>query len=192
MMMDIINTDFLPVDGTAIGDAINFCLEKMGKENQRNAVIVLVTDGENTHGSDPEQALKKAKEAGTKIFTIGIGTPGGAQIPDGVDEKGQPRVKMYHGEPVVTKLDEEFLKKVATETGGTYYSTQSSQALLQAYTDISRLTKMAHTEKKKKMKYQEFYLWLALPALGLLVPELFYGYLLVWLRARKARKNAAA
>jgi len=192
MMMDIINTDFLPVDGTAIGDAINFCLEKMGKENQRNGIIVLVTDGENTHGSDPEQALKKAKEAGTKIFTIGIGTPGGAQIPDGVDEKGAPRVKMYNGQPVVTKLDEEFLKKVASETGGVYYSTQSSQALVNAYGDISRLTKVAHTEKKKKMKYQEFYIWLALPALGLLVLELFYGYLLSWLRARKAQKNATA
>jgi Ca-activated chloride channel homolog len=190
MMMDIINTDFLPVDGTAIGDAINFTLEKIGKENQRNAVIVLVTDGENNRGSDPEQALKKAKEAGTKIYTIGIGTPGGAQIPDGVDEKGAPRVKLYNGEPVVTKLDEEFLKKAASETGGTYYATQSSQALLQAYGDIGRLTKTAHTEKKKKMKYQEFYLWLALPALVLLVMELFYGYLLAWLLARRVKKHA--
>ncbi|NTV52687.1 MAG: VWA domain-containing protein, partial [Candidatus Firestonebacteria bacterium] len=173
MMMDIINTDFLPVDGTAIGDAINFSLDKIGKENQKNAVLVLVTDGENTRGSDPEQALKKAKEAGTKIYTIGIGTPGGAQIPDGTDEKGQPRVKLYNGAPVVTKLDEVFLKKAAEETGGVYYSTASSQALLQAYADISRLTKTTHTEKKKKMKYQEFYLWAALPALVLLILEFF-------------------
>jgi Ca-activated chloride channel family protein len=192
MMMDIINTDFLPVDGTAIGDALNFSLEKIGKENQKNAVIILVTDGENTRGLDPEQALKKVKEAGAKIFTIGIGSPGGAQIPDGVDEKGQPRFKQYNGAPVVTKLDETFLKKAAEETGGRYYSTQSSQALQQAYAEIGHLTKTSHTEKKKKMRYQEFYLWLALPALVLLVLELFYGYLLAWLRTRRARKNAAA
>jgi Ca-activated chloride channel family protein len=185
MMMDIINTSFLPMDGTAIGDAINFTLAKIGKENQKNAVIVLVTDGENTRGTDPKEAIKKAKEAGTKIYTIGIGTPGGAQIPDGVDEKNQPKVIMYDGQPVVTKLDEELLKTIAAETGGKYFQTQSSDALLQAYADISRLTKSAHTEKKKKMKYREYYIWLAIPALLFLILELFYGFFLAWLQSRK-------
>ncbi len=194
MMMDIINTDFLPLDGTAIGDAINFTLEKIGKENQKNAVIVLVTDGENTRGSDPKEALKKAKDAGTKIFTIGIGTPGGAQIPDGNDEKGQPKVKMFGGEPVVTKLDEELLKLIASETGGKFYQTQTSEALMQAYADISRLTKSAHTEKKRKMKYQEYYTWFAIPGLLLLAFEQFMAFFLVWgqaLRLAVQQKKAA-
>lgn len=171
MMVDIINTDFLPVDGTALGDALTFALDKIGAADRKGAVIVLMTDGENTRGGPPLEAAKKAKEAGTRVYTIGIGTPGGAQIPDGVDAQGRPTVKMYQGEPVVTKLDEEILKQIAAETGGRYYYATTGQALLDAYAEIGRLTKTAHEEKKKRYRYQEKYLWVLVPALILLLFE---------------------
>jgi Ca-activated chloride channel homolog len=165
MMVDIINTDFLPVDGTALGDALAFALDKIGAADRKGAVIVLLTDGENTRGAPPLEAAKKAKEAGTRVYTVGIGTPGGAQIPDGVDAQGRPKVKMYQGAPVVTKLDEDLLRQIADETGGKYFYAQTSQALLSAYGEISRLTKTAHEEKKQRFRYQERYLWPLVPAL---------------------------
>ncbi len=171
MMVDIINTDFLPVDGTALGDALAFALDKIGAAERKGSVIVLMTDGENTRGGPPLEAAKKAKEAGARVYTIGIGTAGGAQIPDGVDAQGRPKVKMYQGEPVVTKLDEEVLKQIAAETGGKYFYASTAQALLDAYAEIDRLTKTAHEEKKTRYRYQERYLWVLVPALLLLLFE---------------------
>jgi Ca-activated chloride channel homolog len=175
MMVDIINTDFLPLDGTALGDALSFALEKIGKADQQGAVIILLTDGENTRGQDPLAAAAQAKAAGVRVYTVGIGTPGGATIPDGADAAGRPKVKMYQGRPVVTKLDEETLKRIAEQTGGKYYFAQSSQALLAAYADISQLTKAAHSETKQTFKYRELYLWPLLAGLLCLLFDTFAG-----------------
>lgn len=175
MMMDIVSTVFLPVDGTALGDAIQFTLDRIGKQSQADAVLILLTDGENTRGRDPLEAAKKAKAARTRIYTIGIGTPQGARIPDGADELGRPRFRMYQGEPVVTKLDEDTLKAIASETGGKYFSVSTSEALAQAYEEISRLTKSLHAETKKKYRYQEYFAWLAVPGLLCLLLETVLG-----------------
>lgn len=175
MMVDIINTDFLPVDGTALGDALNYALNKIGAEERKRAVIVLLTDGENTKGGDPLEAAIRAKTAGTKVYTVGIGTPEGTTIPDGIDEAGRPKVKMYQGQPVVTKLDEETLQRIADETGGRYYPARSSEGLLQAYQEISRLTKTTHTEKRKTFKYREYFVWLLVPGLLLVLADAGFG-----------------
>ncbi len=180
MMVDILSTDFLPVDGTAIGDALLFALDKIDPKNRGRAAIILLTDGENTRGVAPLEAAAKVKAAGTRVYTIGIGTPGGAKIPEGLDADGRPRYKMYQGEPVVTKLDEETLRRIAAETGGKYFYTQTSDALLKAYQEIGRLTQTQHTETKKRYRYREYYLWLLLPALLLLLLDLcleFRAYL---------------
>ncbi len=190
MMVDILNTDFLPVDGTALGEALAFALDKLGRADQAGAVIILLTDGENTRGSPPWEAAQKAKAAGTRVYTIGIGTPGGAKIPDGVGPDGRPKFKTYQGQPVVTKLDEEALRRIARETGGQYFYASSSQALLQAYSEIGRLTKKIHLEKKQHQRYDEYYGWLAAPAWFLLLLELFMG--LPRLRAASRRDRVHA
>jgi Ca-activated chloride channel family protein len=187
MMVDIINTDFLPLDGTAIGDAINHAMEKIGKDNQKTAVLVLLTDGENTKGADPMEAAKKAKTAGTKIFTIGVGTDNGGKIPETKSPSG---FKQYMGQDVVSKLDKDLLQKIAQETGGKSFLADTSQSLMQAYAQISGLTKTEHREKKKKVKYQEYYIWLAIPGLFLLLVDLYINRRSSWwARKAKAVKN---
>ncbi|MBN1596191.1 VWA domain-containing protein [candidate division FCPU426 bacterium] len=185
MMIDIVSTNFLPVDGTAIGDALKYALERIGKENRKNAVIILLTDGENTKGKAPLEVLPEITEAGTRIYAIGVGTPEGTMIPDGEDENGKPKYKMYMGQPVITKLDEPLLERLAKDTGGKYYSAATNDSLMRAYEDISRLTKTEHTEKKKKPIYKEFYVWTALTALLLLLVESFMGRRTAWLPSLK-------
>jgi len=185
MMIDIISTNFLPVDGTAIGDAIKFALDKIGKKNRKNAVMILLTDGENTKGMAPLDALREAKAAGTRIYTIGVGTTEGAKIPDGEDENGNPQFKMYMGQPVITKLDESLLRRIAKDTGGKYFPAATNESLMSAYAEISRLTKTEHTEKKKKPVYQELYIWPSLAALLLIVLEIFFGRRSAWFSSRK-------
>lgn len=180
MMIDILSTNFLPVEGTAIGTALDFAINKISPSRRKGAVIVLLTDGENTKGPSPNEAIAKAKKAGIIIYTIGVGTAQGAKIPNGTDENGRPRFKMYHGEPVVTKLDEALLKEMAKQTGGHYYAADSSDALMQAYARIGRLTKKEISEKKTRAVYQEYYGWVIGPALLLLMIELIMGRRSKW------------
>jgi Ca-activated chloride channel family protein len=175
MMVDMLNTNFLPVDGTAMGDGIEFGLKKIGQDRLRHAVMILLTDGENTRGQDPLAAARKAREAGTRIYTIGVGTPNGAKIPVGEDEFGNTIYRTYHGEEVITKLDAPLLEQIAQMTGGRYFPAESSEALINAYAEINRLTKGELKETKRKMRYQEHYAWFAVPALFLLLLDLLLG-----------------
>ena len=192
MMIDIVSTNFLPVNGTAIGDALKFALEKIGEENQKKAVMILLTDGENTKGELPVDVLKVIRKAGTRVYTIGVGTPEGAKIPDGEDENGVPEFKMYMGQPVITKLDEPLLKKIAKDSGGKYFPAVSRESLMEAYAEISRLAKTEHTEKKKKAVYQELFVWLSLPALCLILLDIFLGRRSEWWPSRKKTGEESA
>lgn len=172
MLFEIIHTDFLPLDGTALGDAISFGLDKMGKESRKDGIIILMTDGENTRGEAPLEAARKAKAAGAKIYTIGIGSGQGAKIPETAEGKNQGRFKMYHGEPVITRLDDAVLQAIAQETGGEYFPVKDSGALSRAYQEIHRRYQKPHEEVKKRMRYDEYYVWFALPAFFLLLAAL--------------------
>ena len=57
----------LPIGGT-LHD------EEVGREADRDAALVLITDGED-HESFPLEAAALARERGVRIFTVGIGDP---------------------------------------------------------------------------------------------------------------------
>lgn len=87
------------------------------------AVIVLLTDGENTVSPDPLEAAHVAAQRGVRIHTIGIGSPAGTilQINDFV---------------VHTQLDEATLKQIAQITNGTYYNASNEQDLQSIYKNL--------------------------------------------------------
>ena len=114
MFLGSIDTESIPVQGTAIGDAIHLCIKSFSAQSEKSRVIVVISDGEN-HEDDPIAAAKEAADLGIKVYTIGVGSAEGQPIPtaDGL-------MKDRDGNIVVTKLDEETLRKVASAGGGAY------------------------------------------------------------------------
>ena len=121
MFLSSIDTESIPVQGTAIGDAIHLCIKSFSAQSEKSRVIVVISDGEN-HEDDPVAAAKEAAELGIKVYTIGVGSPEGQPIPtpDGL-------MKDRDGNIVVTKLDEETLRKVAAAGGGAYIHAGSEE-----------------------------------------------------------------
>ena len=114
MFLGSIDTGSIPVQGTAIGDAIRLSIKSFSAQSEKSRVIVVISDGEN-HEDDPVAAAKQAAELGIKVYTIGVGSPEGQPIPV---EGGLLRDK--EGNIVVTKLDEETLRNVAKAGNGAY------------------------------------------------------------------------
>jgi Ca-activated chloride channel family protein len=91
------------------------------------AIIVLLTDGENTVEPDPLEAAQEAKDRGVRIDTVGIGTPAGATVE-------------VEGFRVHTRLDEAALQGIAELTDGTYHPAADQDDLSAIYEDVgSRL-----------------------------------------------------
>jgi Ca-activated chloride channel homolog len=121
IFMDVVGTDIIETQGTAIGDAIRVGMTAFDQTERKYKVMILITDGED-HDTKPIEAAKKAQEAGIRIFTIGIGSLRGEPIPiknrrgDVVGYK-----KDKDGSIVMSKLDETTLQKIADITGGEYF-----------------------------------------------------------------------
>ena len=88
-----------------------------------SAVIVLLTDGENTAPPDPLEAAQAAADQGIRIYTVGIGSPAGATID-------------IDGFKVHTQLDAATLQSIADTTGGAYYAAEDDQGLATVYDDL--------------------------------------------------------
>ena len=119
IFLNTIGTESVPVQGTALGEAINTAIKSFSSEaqmQQNNKAIILITDGEN-HEDDPVEAARMAAEVGIKVFCIGVGSPEGKPIPYGPDGE---LMKDREGNIVVTKLDEKILEEVAAAGEGAY------------------------------------------------------------------------
>ena len=65
MFLSSITTESVPVQGTAIGDAILTAARSFSAQSEKSRAIIVITDGEN-HEDDPVEAAKQAAELGIK------------------------------------------------------------------------------------------------------------------------------
>jgi Ca-activated chloride channel family protein len=87
------------------------------------AVIVLLTDGENTAPPDPIEAALVAADRGVRIHTVGIGSAEGT-------------ILEVEGFTVHTRLDEPMLQQIAQITDGTYYNAANEDELRSIYENL--------------------------------------------------------
>jgi Ca-activated chloride channel family protein len=140
MFLSTINPDMVPKQGTAIGAAIDLASRSFTPGEGKSKAIIIITDGEN-HEDDPVSAAEKASKAGIVIHTIGIGSSDGVPVPLGTGSK-RDYLKDADGATVITKLDEEILKKIAVSAGGNYIrASNSSIGLDEIFNDIRKMKK---------------------------------------------------
>ena len=114
MFLNSVDTKSVPIQGTAIGDAILTAARSFSAQSEKSRAIIVITDGEN-HEDDPVEAAKQVADAGIRVYTIGVGSATGQPIP--VDGE---LMKDRDGNIVVTRLDEDILKKIAAGGNGAY------------------------------------------------------------------------
>ncbi len=154
-------------DGTAIGMAIATAVNRLRKSKAKSKVIILLTDGMNNRGIiDPLSAAKLAKELGIKIYSIGIGTNGFAEIP----QKNAFGIETYVKVPV--EIDEALLTRVSRMTGGEYFRATDSKKLQTIYSIIDSLEK-TKIEVKKYTVWKDEYFDLLFSALVVLLLYIF-------------------
>lgn len=158
IFLDYLDTDLIPVQGTAIGDAIEKSIKIFDEKERRSKALILITDGED-HESDPVKVAETAKAQGVKIFTIGIGREGGAPIPE---KDGSGFKKDSGGNLILTKLDEKTLQKIALTTGGIYVRSVSGDLdLKEIYNkgireEVEEKTIKSSKNKKWEERFQVF------------------------------------
>jgi Ca-activated chloride channel homolog len=140
MFLSSISPNMVPKQGTAIGAAINLGVRSFSPGEGKSKAMIVITDGEN-HEDDPVKAAEDAAKAGIVIHTVGIGSSNG--VPISVVTNGKKDyLKDRDGNIVVTKLDEDILKKIALSTNGNYVRASNSNiGLDEIYDQIKKMKK---------------------------------------------------
>ncbi len=185
LFLGTVNTDIIPMQGTAISKAIEIAetsfkidtTEENGQkvlyDDRAGKTLIIITDGED-HEKNVLEEAKKAAETGIIIHTIGMGSPNGSPIPE-KDESGNTSGFMQDdaGNIILSKLNEDVLQKIASIGGGTYLNASNGDP------SFARLMeKLAETEKKDfgTMKFSEYesgFQYFAAAAFLLLLAEIF-------------------
>ena len=169
MFLNSINTESVPIQGTALGEAITTCIRSFSTQSERSRAIIVITDGEN-HEDDPVAAAKQAADMGIKVFAIGVGSAEGKPIP----YKGE-LLKDKDGNIVVSRLDEKVLRDIASAGNGAYVRAGMSEfGLNPIVDDIKRMDE----EMFNSVIFEEFdeqYMYFFAIALALLAIEMLIG-----------------
>lgn len=166
------NTNMVSSQGTAINQAIDLATTYFNDEDQTNKVLVLLSDGED-HESNLEAISEKAAEKGIRIYAVGLGSEKGAPIPIKKGGKIQSYKKDKNGETVITKMDPNTLKTIASITDGDYiHGVNTKEVVDQIFKNINDLEK-TEFESKQYADFKSQYQWFLGLAILLLILDMF-------------------
>ena len=138
MFLSSIEPGLIETQGTDIAAAVNMATHSFTQEEGVGKAIIVITDGEDHEGGALE-AAQEAKEKGMRVYVLGIGSSKGSPIPiPGTSDY----MKDNSGETVMSALNEDMCKQVASAGGGAYIHVENnSNAQEQLNRELDKLAK---------------------------------------------------
>ncbi len=172
LFLKSVNTNIVPTQGTAIGEAISLSVEAFKSDEQKYKTLVIISDGED-HESDAMEAAEAAAELGVIVHTIGVGSPKGAPIPIKKNGQNVDFKRDKEGSIVLTKLGENMLQKVAVQGGGRYIRLTSTRDVIDVLQEEINGMEKKDFEETEVTDYESYFQYLLALALFFLVFEFF-------------------
>lgn len=171
LFLNTLSPDYLPVGGTDITGAVGAALQGFDAKSGSEKAIILITDGENTGNKDPVESAEGLKKKGIKLFCIGVGSAEGVPIP----EPSGGFKKDRSGKILLSRLDENTLKQMAVNTGGTYVRSVAGDMDLDAIytTQIRGKMETATLTSSRKQIWEDRFQWPLIAAVIFLLSDLF-------------------
>ena len=166
IFLSSINTESVPIQGTALADALTSSARSFSTQSSRSRAIILITDGED-HEGDVQAAAEAIAAEGIRLYCIGVGSPQGKPIP-----KDGELMKDSNGEIVVTRLDEAVLQEIAGIGQGKYVRAGNSEFGLNPIIDDIRALDKEQFQSLVFEDFNEQYMYLFGIALLFLVLEM--------------------
>ncbi|WP_158846176.1 vWA domain-containing protein [Algibacter sp. L1A34] len=158
MFLNNMNTDMLSSQGTAINEAIKLATTYFDNEEQTNRVLIIISDGED-HSEDALAYAEQAHDEGIRIFTIGVGDVKGGPIPLKKNGIVLNYKKDNQGETVITRLNEDTLKKIADEADGVYINGKNTNDVVEKIREILNGMDKTEFEAKQFADFKDQFQW---------------------------------
>ncbi len=165
MFLQNANPDMVSSQGTAINEALKLAKSYFDDDEQTNRYLFVISDGED-HEENVRYIADEATEEGIKIYAVGIGDTEGAPIPIKRDGTLIGYKKDRKGEAVITKLNEETLKTIASDGKGEYLYGDNTSETVEYIDELLLAADKKEFETKQFSDFKDQFQWFL--ALGLL------------------------
>ena len=159
----------IPIQGTATADALMTAARSFSTQSEKSRAIILISDGEDHEGNVLETAESIAQE-GIKIYCIGVGSPKGEPIPMGGD-----MLRDKDGNIVVTRLNENSLREIASAGGGEYVRAAAGEFGLNPIIENIRSIEASKFRSVVFEDFDEQYMYFFAIALFFFIIEMLIG-----------------
>ena len=168
MFLSSIDPSMMATQGTDIARAIDMATHSFTQEEGIGKAIIVITDGEDHEGGALESA-KAAKDAGMRVYVLGVGSTKGSPIP--IPGTGD-YMKDNTGNTVMSALNEDMCRQVAQAGGGAYIHVENNSAAQdQLDNELDKLSKK-ETTSTVYSEFDEQFQAVAILALLLIILEI--------------------
>ena len=130
-----ISSNLISTSGTAIGNALGMCINRLREIDSKSKVAILISDGDNTAGNlDPVTSAQLAKAFGVRVYTIAVGT-----------DKNP-----------TDKVDEGTLREIAKISEGKFFRATDARSLGNIFKEINLFEK-TEIKQNQYRNVQDFY-----------------------------------
>lgn len=130
-----ISSQLITTSGTAIGNALGMCINRLREIDSESKVAILISDGDNTAGNlDPVTSAQLAKAFGVRVYTIAVGTD----------------------KNTTDKVDEGTLREIAKISDGKFFRATDTRSLENIFKEINLFEK-TEIKQNQYRNVQDFY-----------------------------------
>ncbi|WP_294081513.1 vWA domain-containing protein [Proteiniphilum sp. UBA5384] len=150
IFLNTIDPSLVPLQGTAIGQAISLGMSSFSGDQEMSKAMVIITDGED-HGGSAVDIATEATKTGVMINVVGIGSPDGSPVPS--MEYGSNFMTDSEGNIVVSRLNEQMAMEIAQSGNGLYVRADNSNSAIRA---LEQQLDELETGKTTSLTYSEY------------------------------------
>jgi len=153
---DLINQNVIWLNWTWIWDALLYSIDKFWKKNNREKIMILMTDWESNRWINVSDPTKLAVDENIKVYTIWIWKIEWAEIPVVLQSWKKWFIKNPDWSKFLTSLDEHTMIQIAQKTWWKYFHSDSKDTLEKVFKEIYSLEKK-DIIFKDKITYQDIF-----------------------------------
>jgi Ca-activated chloride channel family protein len=184
MFINEIQTDMVSNQGTNIQGALEMARSMFSPDKTAKSVL-LITDGEN-HLDDPNGLIQEMKAKEISINVIGIGSENGGLVPEDPNRPELGNKLDENGSPVISKLNSEMIKNIATASGGTALLTSEPfPDVTGILTEINQMKSGKVRDLQLDVKNYLYHIPLVLTLIFLICSQLWNVAFLKYLKLKK-------
>lgn len=157
----------VPTQGTVIGEALRIADLSFNSNDKKYKSVLLLSDGEDHDEHAVEQA-KALAARGAIINVVGFGSTQGATVKDPVTLQ----LKMAEdGSPVVSRLNEDALRQIASAGNGNYQTFSSTETVVNNLLTEIKSMEQRNVVDDSLVNYNSFFQYFLFLAFTLLILE---------------------